>query len=391
MFKTHKIALDPTNTQRTMLLKSAGCARFAYNWALAMWQKMYEEHLADSTSPQPTQLLLRRKLNEIKRKEFPWMLEVTKCAPQEAIINLGRAFTNFFEHRSSYPCFKKKGMHDSFKVSSGAFKVGDNKIRIPRIGWIKMRESLRFVGEVKALTVTRTANRWFASLVVEVSEKAKTQVSSSNTVSIVGVDVGVGEFVTSEGDKVILPKAYKESHARLRRAQKSLSRKQKGSINRRKAASKVAKIHARTANIRSDFLHKYTTTLVKSAHTIVIEDLNVKGMVKNHHLAKAITDASFGEFRHLLEYKCKENDVLLVLANRFYPSSKLCSVCGYKKENMTLAERTWVCPNCNTAHDRDINAAINLREFAESSPVSACGEFFASGTRKYLQIAKRPQ
>ncbi|MDR0570453.1 MAG: transposase, partial [Clostridiales Family XIII bacterium] len=294
MLKTHKIALDPNNKQMAVLARSAGVARFAYNWALSEWSRMYAEWQIDNDKPKPNQMLLRRNLNAIKRTEFPWMLDVTKCAPQEAIINLGRAFKNFFEGRGAYPAFKKKGVHDSFKVSSGFFRVEDKTIKIPHAGKIRMREELRFDGTPKSVTISRTANRWFASIAVEVSDTAP---QTNCHIPAIGIDVGVNDFVQDDGSKIVIPQAYRGAEKRLRRAQKALSRKEKGSKNRKKAQMKVAKLHARASSIRSDFLHKYTTSLARNARTIVIEDLNVKGMAKNHHLAKSIANAAFGEFR----------------------------------------------------------------------------------------------
>jgi len=378
--RTHKIALDINDKQRAHLARCAGVSRFAYNWALSEWDRMYEAWKEDNSLKKPNQMLLRRELNAIKREQFPWMLEVTKCAAQEAIIDLGKAFKNFFEGRSKRPVFKKKGIHDSFRVSSGFFSVKDKTIKLPIIGVLRMREELRYEGSrLISVTISRRANKWYASIVCELPEPARTSPEKpAGPEKIMGVDAGVNTYVTSDGKVYETPRSYREAERKLRREQKSLSRKQKGSRNREKQKLKVAKTHARVSDIRADFLHKMTTGIVDDADTIVVEDLNVKGMLKNGHLSKSIADASFGEFRREVAYKSEDAGKTLVIADRYYASSKTCSVCGAKAKRLTLGMREWVCENCGARHDRDLNAAINLKGYAESSPASACGEFFAS-------------
>jgi len=379
--RTHKIALDPNNKQRTYLAKCAGVSRFAYNWALSEWGLMYDTRKKDPSQPQPNQLLLRRKLNSIKREQFPWMLEVTKCAPQEAIIDLGKAFNNFFKGRAGYPIFKKKGMHDSFRVSSGFFKIESKAIRLPVIGPLRMREALRYEGaRPVSVTVSRRADRWFVSIACEIPDgRNKAARSTSGAAGkTVGVDAGVDAYVVSDGEPYKTPHSYRSAMRKLRRAQQSLSRKQKGSRNREKQRRRVAKIHARVSDIRSDFLHNMTTEIAAGFDTVVIEDLDVRGMMKNRFLSKSISDASFAEFRRQLAYKTEDAGKTLVVADRYFPSSKLCSACGAIAKRLPLDMREWICENCGTRHDRDLNAAINLKLYAESSPVSACGEFFAS-------------
>ena len=379
--RTHKIALDINNKQRTHLVKCAGASRFAYNWALNEWKLMYEAHKKDTSLPGPNQFILRKKLNSIKREQFPWMLEVTKCAPQEAIIDLGKAFASFFAGRGRYPVFKKKGAHDSFRISSGFFRVSGRTIRLPVIGEIRMLEELRYSdAKVISLTVSRRADRWYASLVCETGEpqiSGKADAPGERGV-VLGVDAGVYAYTGSDGEPYETHRTYRAAERKLRRAQQSLSRKQNGSRNYGKQRVKVAKIHARVSDIRADFIHNMTTGIIRKADTIAIEDLNVKGMLRNRHLSKSIADASFGEFRRQLVYKTEDSGKTLIIADRYYPSSKLCSCCGAKAKCLTLDIREWVCDNCGTRHDRDLNAAINLKKYAESLPVSACGELFAS-------------
>ena len=381
MLIAHRIALDLNNLQATYFARAAGTARFAYNWALAEWQRQYEAWKADNSQPKPSQAALRRQLNAIKREQYPWMLEVTKNAPQMAIIQLGDAFKNFFAGRARYPQFRKKGVHDRFTLTNDQFSIDGCRIRIPNLGWVRMRESLRFAGKIMSATVSRVADRWFVSIAVDTVDDS--HLPQAENQGVVGVDLGVSALATlSTGETIDGPKPHKALLARLQRLSRSLSRKQKGSANRKKAKSKLAKLHARIAAIRSDALHQLTTNLTRRFHTIGIEDLNVRGMVKNRHLARSVADMGFFEFRRQLEYKAAMRGGQIVVADRFYPSSKACSGCGHNLEVLSLAVREWTCPTCATRHDRDVNAAVNLRNMAVSSTVSACGEEGSGRARK---------
>jgi putative transposase len=377
----HRIALDLNNVQATYMARAAGTARFAYNWALAEWKRQYDVWKLDTSQPKPTQAALRRKLNSIKREQFPWMLEVTKNAPQMAIIQLGDAFKNFFAGRAKYPQFRKKGVHDRFTLTNDQFSIDDCRMRIPNLGWVRMRESLRFAGKIMSATISRVADRWFVSITVDTMDDS--HLPKAENQGAVGVDLGVAALATlSTGETITGPKPHKTLLARLQRLSRSLSRKEKGSNNRKKAKAKLAKLHARIAAIRSDALHQLTTHLTRRFHTIGIEDLNVKGMVKNRHLARSVADMGFFEFRRQLKYKAAMRGGQVVMADRFYPSSKTCSGCGHKLEELPLSVREWTCPGCGTIHDRDVNAAINLKNMAVSSTVPACGEEGAGHCRK---------
>ena len=381
MLSAHRIALDLNNVQATYMARASGTARFAYNWALAQWKQQYEAWKLDNSQPKPSQAALRRQLNAMKREQFPWMLEVTKNAPQMAIIQLGDAFKNFFAGRAKYPQFRKKGVHDRFTLTNDQFNIDGCRIRIPNLGWVRMRESLRFAGKIMSATVSRVADRWFVSIAVDTV--GDSHLPKAENQGAVGVDLGVAALATlSTGESITGPKPHKALLGRLKRLSRSLSRKQKGSANRKKAKGKLAKLHARIAAIRSDALHQFTTNLTRRFHTIGIEDLNVKGMVKNRHLARSITDMGFFEFRRQLEYKAAMRGGRVVVADRFYPSSKTCSGCGYKLETLPLAVREWTCPQCGSIHDRDVNAAVNLKNMAVSSTVSACGEEGSGHARK---------
>ena len=375
MIISHKIRLNPNNKQATYFAKAAGTARFAYNWALAEWQTQYAAWKEDNNLPKPSQFSLRKQLNAIKREQFPWMLDVTKNAPQMAIIQLGIAFKNFFAGRAKYPKFKKKGKsRDSFTLTNDQFAIAACRIRIPNLGLVRMRETLRFSGKILSATISRTADQWFASITVDTQDH--NHLPPAENQGMVGVDLGVSALATlSTGEKVVGAKPHKALLSRLKRLSRSLSRKIKGSASRHKAKQKLATLHARIANIRKDSLHKLTTDLTRRFHTIGIEDLNVSGMVKNHHLSRAISDMGFFEFRRQLEYKAGMRGGVVVVADRFFASSKTCSAadCGHKVDKLPLSVREWTCPVCGAIHDRDVNAAKNLEEYAVSSTVSACG------------------
>jgi len=310
MIRSHKIALDSTVEQRKQFLNAAGCARFAWNWALAEWKHQYE------AGEKPRESILRKQLNSVKREQFPWMYDSSKAVPQQAIKNLGLAFDGFFKKRSRYPRFKKKGIHASFRADDGpgTFSVDGRRVRLPRIGWVRMREEVRFEGKMLSATVSRRAQRWYVSIQVKVEEVPITRESQG----VVGVDLGISHLATlSNGERVEGPKPLREALGCLRLRSKAVSRKKKGSKNRLKAVMRLARQHARVSNVRSDCLHKLTSDLVKRFDVVVIEDLNVKGMVKNRHLSRAISDMGFYEFRRQLEYKAKLYAAEVVVADRW--------------------------------------------------------------------------
>ena len=368
MIIAHRIALKLNNKQATYCQQAAGTARFAYNWALARWNEQYQAWKEDNSKPKPSQGALRKELNAVKREQFPWMLEVTKNAPQMAIIQLGDAFKNFFSGRGKYPQFKKKGKsRDSFTITNDQFRVDGSRIRIPNLGWVRMRESLRFdteKGKILSATISRTADRWYVSISVDTEDRSHLPKAENHGVE--GVDLGVKTLATlSTGEEIQGAKPLKHLIKRLKRLARSLSRKMKGSNNRSKAKRKLARLHAQIANIRSNTLHQLTTDLTRRFHTIGIEDLNVKGMMKNSKLSRAISDMGFFEFKRQLQYKSDMRGGWVVIADRFYPSSKTCSACGHKLDTLSLSTREWECPQCHTHHDRDLNAAINLAVLAK--------------------------
>lgn len=376
MLLVHKIALKPNNKQVTYFKKACGVARFAYNWGLAEWKKQYE------SGGKPSEISLRKKLNAIKKTEFPWMQEVTKVAPQQAIKNLGSAFNRFFKHQGKYPQFKKKGIRDSFRADNGPAIAGENavkliskKINLPRIGWIKLQEELRFQGQIKSVTVSRRADRWYAAISVETNQLPHERKNHAS----VGIDLGIKTFVQlSSGVLFAGAKPHTSKLKRLRRLSRNLSRKKKGSANYAKAKNRLSKLHVEIANIRSDCLHKISTEIVLNHTRICIEDLNVAGMIKNRKLSRHIMDQSFSEFRRQLEYKSNWYESELIIADRFFPSSKMCHACHEINDALTLSDRYWTCGHCSMTHDRDLNAAINLEKYknntVSSTEINACGE-----------------
>jgi putative transposase len=371
MYIAHRIRLDPNNTQATYLSRAAGTARFAYNWALGEWQRQYEACKADPSLPKPSEAALRRLLNSIKREQFPWMLEVTKNAPQMAIMQLGRAFENFFARRARHPRFRRKGQDDRFTLTDDKFRVEGRRIRIPKLGWVRMREVLRFTGRIVSASVARVADHWYASITVDTHDSPLPPAENQGAV---GMDLGITALATlSTGETFCGPKALRTLLVRLRQLSRNVSRKVKGSRNRAKAKLKLAKLYARIANVRQNSLHQLSTSITRRFHTIGIEDLNVKGMLSNRRLARSIADMGFYELRRQLEYKAAWRGGQVALVGRWYPSSKLCSYCGYRLEALGLDVRHWTCPDCGASHDRDVNAATNLRNVAVSSTVSACG------------------
>ncbi len=384
MLRSHCIRLDPTPAQATYFAKGCGTARFAYNWALDRWQALYVAHLKDPSQPAPNEGALRRELNAIKRTEFPWMMDVTKCAPQEAIRALGVAYKNWFQSLSGKrkgpkvkaPSLKRKGQRDSFKIHGNLIAVDGCRIRIPLLGWVRMREPLRFAGNIQSATVSRRAHTWHVALTVETDDLP----ARSESQAAVGVDVGLHHLAvfSDERPSVEGPKALKLLLQRLRRLSRAHSRKVKGSANRKKSAQRLARLHWRIANIRNNALHQLTHRLTRDYGWVAIEDLNVKGMMANRRLARGLADASFGEFRRQLTYKGLQRGVQVAVVDRWYPSSKTCSACGHRLLALPLSVRHWTCPVCQAEHDRDQNAARNIlaesmRNITSGVGGGACG------------------
>jgi len=352
---SRKIRLDPNKEQSVYFAKACGIARFAWNWGLAEWQKQYEAGL------RPSGLSLKKEFNAVKGTDFRWTYEVTKYACQQPFIFLQKAFVNFFSGTAEYPRFKKKGIHDSFYIGNDHFDIDGKKIRFPKLGWVKMRECLRFPGKVISAAVSRIAGMWFVSI----SVKLGTSPAACESQAVAGVDLGIAKLAAvSDGSVTENPKAYRKLEKKLAKLQRSLSRKVKGSKNREKAKRKAARLHYRISCIRQDTLHKLTTELAGNYQTVVIEDLNVKGMMRNQKLSKAVADTGCHEFRRQLEYKMRITGGRLIVADRWFPSTKKCSGCGNINTEITLSDRIYTCTVCGLTIDRDLNAALNLKALA---------------------------
>lgn len=388
LYKSFKIRLEPNMAQTTLFAKHAGVARHAYNAGLA-----YCNELREKGENTPSAIDLHKWLVATVKKENDWYYEVSKFSSQQSLRDLDTAFRNFhrIQKQSQYtlknkkgllqgfPRFKKKGDKDKFYlegVGTSCIKVENNKIKLPKIGWVKLSEKFDDV-VLKNCTISRKADEWFVAFRME-----HTPQITQKKFDVVGVDLGVKTLATlSNGEIYENLRPYKKAKQKLRRQQKEVSRRynkdvdaKSQSANYKKSVLKLAKTHAMVANVRKDMLHKLTTYLAKNFETVVIEDLNIKGMVKNHNLASAILDGGFFEFKRQLLYKKEWYGGSVIIANTFYASSKICSCCGNKKEKLKLSEREYVCTNCSTVMDRDLNASKNLEKLAVSSTVTANGD-----------------
>jgi len=358
---SHKIALKPTPGQIELFKRAAGVARFVWNWALAKWNRQYK------AGEKPTALGLKKHFNAIKGVQFPWVYESPRDANAQPFANLDKAFKRFFKGLVKRPKFKKKNQcRDSFYVANDKFRVDGKTITLPRIGKVGMREALRFEGKILSATVSRTAERWFVAVSVEVDLPV---VASENQARRAGIDLGVKHLATlaSLDDEIIIegPKPLRAALKRLARLNRSLSRKVKGSRNREKARLTLARCHARIAGVRADALHKLSTWLVRTYGCVIIEDLSVKGMMRSSRLARVISDMGFAEFRRQLEYKNELQAGEVVVADRWFPSSRRCRKCDVVNAGLMLKDRVFRCENaaCGHVEDRDIHAARNLERY----------------------------
>ena len=374
VYRAYKTEIDPNNKQKTLLVKSVGTARFAFNWALGIKKEAF-----DKKEKIPNAVELNRKLNKLKQTEFTWMYEVSKCSPQIALFDCDDAFKRFFRRckqkikgKKGFPKFKHKQIGKGSFSLDGSIKINETYIQLPRLGKLKLKQQGYLPQQSKILgaTVSQHVNKWFVSLQVE--EEINPPIKQQ---SIVGIDLGIKMLVTiSDGTEFKNPKVLTSNLIKLKRLSKQVSRKIKGSKNRSKARKKLSKFHFHIANIRKDNLHKITSYLTKTKSKIVIEDLNVSGMMKNRKLSRAIIDLGLFEFKRQLEYKGKWYNCEIVIADRFFPSSKKCSSCGKFKENLKLSDREYEC-DCGLKINRDLNAAINLENYTVSSTeINAFGD-----------------
>lgn len=357
MLKAYKYELRPTDEQKHQLNRAFGSCRVVYNLALETKNMAYQsgKHLSCFD--------LIKQLPELKQ-EFEWLKEVPSQSLQQAVSNLDNAFTNFFKGRASFPKFKSKDAKQSFRIPV-AIKVDfeNSIVTLPKYGAVSFNRCRSFDGLVKQATVSKTTtNRYYISILVDDKLPIPEKVAIKEKTTV-GIDLGIKHFATlSDGRKIDNPRFLIESLRQLRREQRSLSRKKKGSNRRLVQKMKVAKLHEKVANQRKDFLHKITTQITNEYDSIAIENLNVSGMIKNHNLAKHIADVSWGTFEQFLKYKAEWKGKNILQIGRFEPSSKMCS-CGKVNNNLKLSQRSWTCEHCNTTHDRDILAAENIKKF----------------------------
>jgi len=396
--RAFKTELDLNNVQKTACARHAGAARWAYNWGLARKMEAYR-----NGEKVPTAIDLHRELNLLKQGELSWMYAVSKCAPQEALRNLDQAYAHFFRRvkekkagrkiQAGFPKFKsKKNGLGGFRLT-GAIHIFDNAIRLPHLGRLRLKERGYLPVEdvhILGVTVGERAGRWFVSVQVE----RDIPDPKATYKPVAGVDLGILALATvSDGTRIENPRALKSSLRKIKRLQRVVSRRKKGSANREKAVRYLARAHLRIANVRKNTLHQVTSLLAKTKSAVVLEDLNVSGMVKNHYLAQAILDVGFSEFRRQMVYKGQWYGCQVILADPFYPSSKRCSQCGHIKVKMDLSERVYICDHCGWKIDRDLNAAINLEQLATgSSPERyACEESASPGYQAVLVEAGTEQ
>jgi putative transposase len=388
--RAYKTELKLNNKERSLLSGCAGAARYVWNWGLRQKIDEYE-----ATGKSPSYYELHRRLNALKKGELSWLYQYSKTIPQESLRDLDRAFANFFrrvkgngqknngkDEKPGFPRFKsRKQRRGRFRVW-GSIHVADDRIKLPRIGWLRLKEKgyLPTSGvKILSATISERGNRWLVSLQVE-EEIAERQATGQ----AIGIDLGLNHMaVTSAGQTYENAKALKQALKRLARLQRELHRRQPGSRNRAKTRAKIARLHYRISCLRQEAIHQATSAIVartkpdkQRPSVVVIEKLNVKGMMLNRKLARSIADVGMGEFGRQIRYKCDWYGISLLEADRWFPSSKQCSRCGQRKESLTLSERTYYCPNCGLMIDRDLNAAINLEQLstASSAGSEACGE-----------------
>ena len=355
--RAHKIRLNPTAEQEQYLRRACGVARFCFNWGLAEWKRQYEE------GSKPSAYMLKKQFNAIRHEQFPWSLDVSKCAVDTGFRNLDAAFRNFFRRckngdaKKGYPNFKsKKRPKQSFRMDGARMKADGYWLKLERLDMpINMAEKLRFEGKIVSVTVSEDSGHWYAAIHVEVEHPEHEHPQES-----VGIDLGIKTLaVLSDGTQFENQKLLRSELRKVKRFNRELSRRQHGSGRWQRTRRKLAKLHRGVADRRLDYQHKMTTEIARTYQIIGLEDLNVSGMLRNHCLASSIADVGFGEIRRQLEYKANWFGGQVITIDRFFPSSRLCSMCGTIKDNLTLSDRLFVC-ECGYTSDRDLNAAYNI-------------------------------
>jgi putative transposase len=344
-----------------LIEKHIGCARFVYNWGLAKKIEYYQQNKEKLSC-----FTLMKELTKLKKEEkFEWLGEVNSQSLQVSLRNLDDAFTKFFREKKGFPKFHKKTGKKSFQIPQHIkIDFENNVIQLPKINKVKINIHRKFDGKIKTCTISKNSiNQYFISILIDnnIELPQKAQIIEKTAI---GIDLGVKDFaILSDGKKISNPKNTNKYAKKLSKHQRRLARKKLKSKRRELQKKRVAKIHLKIINSRKDFLHKLSSDIVKNYDTVITENLNVKGMVKNHNLAKSINDCGWGTFTSMLEYKCNWYGKNFIKIGRFEPSSKICNVCGIINQELTLKDREWTCNNCGTMHDRDINASINIKKF----------------------------
>ena len=366
MKRAYKYKIKPTMKQQHQLLQAFGCARFIYNWGLDKKTKAWtNEH------KQISYFELAKEVTELKKtEEYKWLKEVSSDSLQQSLRNLDNAYTQFFKAKKGFPKFKsKKNSKDTVRYVMGIdFDFNNWKVKVPKCGWVKLCKNKPFdlsTSKIGTLTVSRDkCGEFWCSIVVEDNKSQKSKAKISEDTSV-GIDLGIKDYaILSDGTKYSNPKYYERNRLKLKVLQHKFARTQKDSKRHEVMRIKIARQYRKIANMHMDFLHKLTTDLIRRYDTICLENLNVEGMMKNHNLAMAIQSASWGEFIRQIKYKGEWEGKNVIFIGRFEPSSKTCSNCGYVKHDLKLSDRKWVCPICGEHHDRDINAAVNIKNFA---------------------------
>lgn len=366
MLLSFKTELKPNNKQVTLFRQHCGVARHAYNFGNTLILEALQFREADKSIKIPSAIDLHKRLVAEVKSVNPWYYQSSKSSPQQALTEIRTAWDRCFRKVSKQPRFKKKGKSkDSFYLEGGtkakpSINNDGKRVKLPKIGWVRLHEPLPTTATHNCV-ISRTADKWFIAFKYEIEQPSVLLDRLS-----VGVDIGIKELaVTSDGKVFANPKAYRKMSKKMKRLQRSVSRKVKGSKNRTKAVGKLAKLHSRISFIRKDAIHKLTTHLAKNHSVIKIEDLNVKAFLKNHKLAGAIADCGMYEFKRQLEYKAEKFSSKLILVDRFFPSSQICSSCGTHRHKMPLKNRVYHCPECGHTEDRDLNAAKNIERWFE--------------------------
>ena len=354
MLKAYQYKIYPTQEQKVLLAKSFGCCRWFYNYALNLTCETYK-----ATGKGLSRDEIINKLPELK-KEYEWLTEVPSQSLQQVALDLSSAFLNFFEKRAKFPRFKKKGQKQSIRFPQG-IKLDGDYLTLPKLKKVYCRISRLPSGKLKSVTVSMTPSGVYLASCLYDDGKALPEPNSNG--KAIGIDLGVADFaITSDGSKYGNPKYYRKYEQKLARKQKRLAKKLFGSHNRHKATKAVAKVHEKITRCREDFLHKLSRKIVNENQVICVENLAVKNLVKNHKLAKSISDCGWGQFCTMLKYKAECVGKVYIEVDRFFPSSKTCNNCLHQMDSLNLDIRSWQCPNCQTKHDRDINAAKNIRD-----------------------------